>query len=173
VVLRPFSPTRAWRPAVVAPLARTLGLRKYSMRSIALPAIQLYQRHISPYKGFCCAYRVHLGHASCSTLGYRAIRRYGFVGGLSVLKKRLALCGVAYRRHGPATRSQQRGSAPCDLPCDGTCVPDCDLPDLNCSKANRFVSCCDACSCDWPNRKKAEKSEEEKYVYLPPKVGKP
>jgi hypothetical protein len=26
VVLRPFSPARAWRPAVIARLARTLGL---------------------------------------------------------------------------------------------------------------------------------------------------
>jgi len=63
----------------------------------------------------------------------------------------------------------QRGScdAPCDLPCDGDC-------NLDCGKPSRYASCCDGCSCDWPERKnKHKRSEEEKYVYLPPRVGKP
>ncbi len=80
------------------------------MRSIALPAIRVYQRHVSPYKGFCCAFGTHLGRASCSNLGFRAIRRYGIVVGVAVLKKRLFLCGVAYRRHGGAPTNRQRGS---------------------------------------------------------------
>jgi uncharacterized protein len=141
------------------------------MRALAVPAIRLYQKHISPYKGFACPYRVHLGRASCSNLGLRAIRRYGLVAGIRVLRRRLALCHVAHTRHGPASRAKQSGSAPCDLPCDLSCAPDCDVPD--CGKALRHVSCCDGCSCDWPDKRRRRRRDEQKYVYLPPQSGKP
>jgi uncharacterized protein len=139
------------------------------MRALALKAIRLYQRFLSPYKGFSCAYRNHTGRRSCSALGYRTISRYGFVGGLSILRGRLYLCGVAHRRFSaqpPRFRGLQRGSMDCgcDLPCDGNCSPD-----LNCGDKGRGLSwCCDGCSCDGPDRKK--KTPEDKYVYLPPKL---
>ena len=38
------------------------------MRALALVAIGAYQRYVSPYKGFCCAYRAHTSRASCSAL---------------------------------------------------------------------------------------------------------
>ena len=44
-------------------------------------AIGAYQRYLSPYKGFCCAYRAHTGRASCSALGARVIRRHGLLAG--------------------------------------------------------------------------------------------
>jgi uncharacterized protein len=157
-------------PCLRGPVSSTLGVTRH-MRAIALKSIRLYQRFLSPYKGFSCAYRVHTGSRSCSALGYRAISRYGFAGGISVLRKRLHLCGVAYRRFGATAqrfRELQRGSmdCACDLPCDGDCSPD-----LNCGSNGRVLSwCCDGCSCDGPARKK--KSPEEKYVYLPPNAGK-
>lgn len=89
-----------------------------------------------------------------------------------MLKKRVALCGVAYRRHGAAARKRQRGSAPCDLPCDGACVPDCELPNMNCGRRRSLDIFCDACSCDGPSRKHKKKWDEEKYIYLSRKVGK-
>lgn len=101
------------------------------MKQLALAAIQLYQRQLSPHKGFCCAYRCHTGHASCSQLGYRSIRRFGLRRGLLLLRQRLLKCGIAHRRHaawpGAAFR-QQAGfcDLSCDLPCDGDCSP-CDL----------------------------------------------
>ncbi len=36
------------------------------MQRLVLWAIEVYQRHLSPRKGFSCAYRCHTGHASCS-----------------------------------------------------------------------------------------------------------
>lgn len=122
------------------------------MRAIALPAIRFYQRRISPYKGFSCAYRVHLGRCSCSELGWRAVRRFGLLKGVGVLRLRLERCGEAHRRHAPSMPRLQQGSAPCDLPCDCGTGPGCDLPDVDCRGAGRFLSCCDACSCDWPQR---------------------
>ncbi len=75
----------------------------------ALAAITLYQRYLSPYKGYRCAYRVHTGCASCSTLGYRAIRRYGAFHGVKVLQGRFERCAAIHQQHAqprPALPSQ-------------------------------------------------------------------
>jgi putative component of membrane protein insertase Oxa1/YidC/SpoIIIJ protein YidD len=86
------------------------------MRQLALCAIQLYRRYVSPYKGFSCAYRVHTGCASCSTLGYRAIRRYGLRNGLGILSHRLDRCSFAHglsEKKRSSHRSSQAGF--CDM----------------------------------------------------------
>lgn len=106
------------------------------MKFIALYAIRLYQRFISPRKGFCCAYASVTGHASCSVLGYRAIRRFGVYGGIKLLDNRLHKCTVAAGRRPRIARSgplsHQAGSVSCDLPCDASdacdaldCASDC------------------------------------------------
>jgi len=148
------------------------------MRRIALALITAYQRYLSPYKGFSCAYRRHTGRASCSTLGYRVIRRHGVLKGLSLLLRRTAKCGVAHRRHQYTSvrrLSSQQGvcDLACDLPCHGSCDLPCDggfhFPNLHgLSSACDYVSCCDCGSCDWPSRKRKNR-EEEKYVYIPPR----
>ncbi len=109
------------------------------MRGLALAAIRLYQRYVSPYKGFCCAYRAHNGRASCSALGARVIRRHGLLAGGVLLRRRLRRCGDLHRQfHAQAPRplTAQRGD--CDLSCD--------LPGDG----------CDGCDgCDWPQRRGA------------------
>ena len=90
---------------------------------LALWAIRLYQRHLSPRKGFSCAYRIVTGGASCSAHGYRVIQRHGLSLGLPLLRRRLARCGDIHRAtlntHNPMLH-YQRGE--CDiLPCDGCC----------------------------------------------------
>jgi putative component of membrane protein insertase Oxa1/YidC/SpoIIIJ protein YidD len=94
------------------------------MKALALLAIRLYQRHLSPRKGYGCAYRVHTGAASCSVLGYRAIRRHGAWRGYVLLRRRLEKCGVAHRRHGAhAVHPKAQGGfcdMPCDMPCNGS-----------------------------------------------------
>jgi uncharacterized protein len=99
------------------------------MRQFVPGAIRVYQRYVSPYKGFCCAYRTHTGRSSCSQLGYRAVRRFGVFAGLGLTRQRTHLCGVAHRRHRashPRIPQSQRGA--CDIGCDLPC-------DLNCDKA--------------------------------------
>lgn len=128
-----------------------------------LAAIRFYQRFISPHKGFRCAYHAHTGRQSCSHLGLRAVRRYGALSGLAVLRQRLYLCGVAHRRYSVPHRRpplSQRGD--CDIvPCD------CDLPSTkSCSFAGDILSNCG--SCDWPERKRKDK-DKEREIYLPPK----
>jgi putative component of membrane protein insertase Oxa1/YidC/SpoIIIJ protein YidD len=146
------------------------------MRQVALAAIRAYQRYLSPYKGFCCAYRRHTGRGSCSALGYRAVSRYGVLGGLSLIRRRTQLCGVAYRRFQCHSlhRRGQRGACDigCDLPCHGGCdsPSDCCLPGSQTkSELSRLLGFCDCNSCDWTSRKDRS-SDKEKDVYIPPKT---
>jgi putative component of membrane protein insertase Oxa1/YidC/SpoIIIJ protein YidD len=107
-------------------------------RGLLLAAIRGYKRHLSPHKGFACAYRVHLGACSCSTLGLRAISRYGAWRGLGVLRLRLEQCHLVAeeRRARPfLARAGQAGFVDCDVPCDGSCIDASSCPD------------CDACAC--------------------------
>lgn len=128
---------------------------------LALSAIVAYQRYVSPFKGFSCAYRCHTGCASCSVLGFRAIRRYGLMQGLAVLRSRLDRCGVAYRRYYATPLRHGKQSGYCDLPCSGA--------ELDC-----LGSTCDAGSClgdiwDCGNRGRSKRdSKNDKYVYIPP-----
>jgi len=99
--------------------------------ALALAAIRIYQRRISPHKGFSCALHVATGGASCSAYGYAVIERFGLARGLGLLQRRLELCGHVYRRAHvsapPHPRLKyQRGfcdapacDGPCDLPCHG------------------------------------------------------
>jgi putative component of membrane protein insertase Oxa1/YidC/SpoIIIJ protein YidD len=92
-------------------------------RLVLLAAIRFYKRFVSPHKGFACAYRIHTGHCSCSTLGYRAVARFGVLRGLGVLRLRLDRCHEVFLRHG---RHRERGFVDCVVPCDTSCgLPDC------------------------------------------------
>lgn len=118
------------------------------MKALALWAIRFYQRVISPNKGFRCAYAAHTGHASCSALGYRTIRRFGVKDGIGVLNARLHKCGVAHRRYGPQRTAALLAQAGfCDCDCGPT---DCELP------------------CDFGSEKK-KKRRRDQDVVLPPR----
>ena len=94
-------------------------------RSLLLAAIHGYRRHLSPRKGFACAYRVHEGCASCSALGLRAISRYGAWRGLGVLRLRLEQCRLVAEEQRPRRRMPalaQAGFIDCAVPCDASCV---------------------------------------------------
>jgi len=109
-----------------------------ALKHLALAAIQGYLNHISPYEGFCCAYRAYTGHRSCSTLGYRAIRRFGVWDGLNVLRKRFERCRAAFSRCG--SRNRQKGF--CDIACPLDVVS-CDLPSFDCGMtAIDALNCC-------------------------------
>jgi putative component of membrane protein insertase Oxa1/YidC/SpoIIIJ protein YidD len=124
--------------------------RREPVRALLLAAIRLYKRHVSPRKGYGCAYRLHSGRCSCSTLGLRAVSRYGAWHGLGVLRNRLAECRVAAE----ALRARPRSVAPrgqagfidcdCGVPCDAGCV------EGGCSSAACDWAACDALdACDW------------------------
>lgn len=150
-----------------------------SLKSLALHAIRFYQRFLSPHKGFCCAYASVTGHASCSALGYRAIRRFGVWRGMGILDRRLVKCGVAYRRHRHRPVAVRHGPLKfqggfldclsCDMPAG--CDLPCDLPgDLPCSgpfgchvpEACGDLAAC-GLDCDWRRRR----SQDDEFVVIP------
>ena len=135
-------------------------------RDLLLAAIRGYKRHVSPCKGFACAYRVHLGACSCSTLGLRAVSRYGAWRGLGVLRLRLEQCRlVAEERR--ARSFTLRGSQAGFVDCDGSCVdasscPDCDACSFESFEFAACVDCGDVddCGCPtwhWPGQRPARR----------------
>ncbi|WP_448173529.1 membrane protein insertion efficiency factor YidD [Rhizobacter fulvus] len=135
------------------------------LRDLALQAISFYRRYLSPHKGYRCAYALHTGCASCSRLGFRAVRWRGFLDGLSLLVRRLGRCRDAFEgyrqvtpapavaRLAPTIRRDQRGFCevldciPCDaVPMDAACnclsagdcgMSPCDCLDLRSEDARR------------------------------------
>lgn len=135
------------------------------MKALALAAIRFYQRFMSPYKGFRCAYAAYTSDPSCSALGYRAIRRFGVWDGLAVLDRRLARCGTAHRiAHAarPMPMQRQAGFIDCDLGgCDGIGCGD--VPSgrsaANCVGSTAEVALeCMSCNCDWRRKRHAGNS---------------
>lgn len=112
---------------------------------LAAPAsalIGVYQRYVSPYKGFCCAYRVHTKRRSCSTYARAIVERLGVMALASALPRQFRRCKAAYLALMAAAALPGSPSAapehkrkwwdrcdcnPCDcgnignLPCDGPC----------------------------------------------------
>ena len=78
------------------------------LTTLALGAIRLSIR--VAYKGFSLPYAAP-AVASCSTLGYRAIRRFGVRKGITVLRWRLEECAVAYQQIRPSVPWRSAGSA--------------------------------------------------------------
>ncbi|WP_161008145.1 membrane protein insertion efficiency factor YidD [Duganella flavida] len=141
------------------------------MKALALTAIKFYQRNISPHKGFCCAYAAYTSDASCSELGYRAIRRFGVWDGLFVLDRRLARCGMANRiakgsRSMGMRMQRQSGYIDCGGCDTGGChASGCDTPlggsNWSCHEFLKILDGCSGCSCDWPARGGAASSYRE------------
>ncbi len=108
--------------------------------SLALAALTLYQRHLSPRKGYCCAHRALHGGPSCSALARQAITRDGLWSALSTIRNRLWACRAAARQlSADRDRDGKRKKRGCEA------VPDC-LPDA-CPDACDGGSCLpDACT---------------------------
>jgi len=118
-------------------------------KHLALAAIGMYQRHLSPRKGYSCAYRVGAGGTGCSGFGKHAISKHGLVLGLILLRRRFAKCAWHAQKHQVCTPratqmqpafsqsmgrfSRQGGFADCSgADCNGCDVPSCDMPDFGC-----------------------------------------
>ncbi|NJK70296.1 MAG: membrane protein insertion efficiency factor YidD [Microcoleus sp. SU_5_3] len=82
---------------LVAPLVSlidNLGLR-FLLDYVAIQAIQRYQKHLSPHKGFSCAYsRLH-GAESCSEFFRKKVRTYGLSKAIPLFEQRLRDCKLA------------------------------------------------------------------------------
>jgi putative component of membrane protein insertase Oxa1/YidC/SpoIIIJ protein YidD len=131
-----------------------------------LMVIDFYQRFISPYKGFRCAYRAARGRHSCSEFGKRALHRGGVVGFWPLLRRRFARCAEAARslkaRNSAAVleyKSKEkredeahRRSGDRSFDCGADCVPpcgdvgSCDVGEAGCGPAEAAGSAGEGCS---------------------------
>lgn len=66
------------------------------IRKISIHSIQFYQKNISPYKGYSCAYRHYTGKDSCSEFTKKCILKYGVVKSIPLFKKQIERCKIVY-----------------------------------------------------------------------------
>jgi len=55
-------------------------------------SIKIYQRKVSPKKGYCCAHAVYYGGDSCSEFGYKAIHERGLIYFITSMCSRILVC---------------------------------------------------------------------------------
>jgi putative component of membrane protein insertase Oxa1/YidC/SpoIIIJ protein YidD len=109
-------------------------------------AIDAYQRYISPYKGFCCAYRAHTGKRSCSAYGRAVVQKLGLMALIAALPKQFERCKLAYQNL-LAYRVSMKSQA--DDRRKKTDADACDLVDLSCDVGDAVSNMpCDAAPCD-------------------------
>jgi putative component of membrane protein insertase Oxa1/YidC/SpoIIIJ protein YidD len=77
----------------------------------AIALIGFYQRHLSPRTGWCCAYRIQTGKASCSRFARRAIGLVGLCRGLALLARRFAGCSASARALATAMATSRKDAA--------------------------------------------------------------
>ncbi|MCX4029488.1 membrane protein insertion efficiency factor YidD [Endozoicomonas sp. SM1973] len=69
------------------------------MKWLIIWLIRGYQRWVSPYKGFCCAYATyHHKSRSCSAEAIYLLEQYGVVVGCRKLSQRFEDCRYAYEQ---------------------------------------------------------------------------
>jgi putative component of membrane protein insertase Oxa1/YidC/SpoIIIJ protein YidD len=76
----------------------------------AVGAIGVYQRYISPYKGFRCAHRVYCRGLSCSEFAQQVIHENGLLNAIPKIRRRFCECREAY----VALQSLQAGAESAD-----------------------------------------------------------
>ncbi|MDO9178456.1 MAG: membrane protein insertion efficiency factor YidD [Agitococcus sp.] len=114
------------------------------MRHFFIFLITLYQKYISPHKGFKCAYACYHRSLSCSAMVKNIIAEHGVIAGWPMIKQQFANCHLAYqyleterekkererrersrRRNRPPQRECLSKKDKCDCALElGDCVPD-------------------------------------------------
>ena len=122
------------------------------MRYFFIFLIILYQKYISPYKGFRCAYGCYHKTLSCSAIVKNIIAEHGLLVGWPLIKQQFANCHLAYqtleteREKRERQKRQRRGNRQprsclskknqdrCDCVSNfGDCVPDLPCDGFDCS----------------------------------------
>ena len=135
-------------------IAGFLGFQEI-VKSLFRLVIKLYQRYISPYKGFACAYRILHQEQSCSGYFYTCISEQNFSSACMLLQQRLIDCQQAheilktkagYQHQGKSKRRRKQTSGCADNNNGFNCIDLIDLSDL-------FITCdfvdCDLADCDF------------------------
>ena len=75
---------------------RPLPSGMHALNVLTLNSIEVYQRWLSPLKGFRCAHAAFFGGESCSAAVRRVVSEQGLVGGRADIAARFESCRQAY-----------------------------------------------------------------------------
>jgi len=120
-------------------------LFSYLVDGFAIQAINVYQRHISPHKGYSCSHRILHGGSSCSQYVKLAIAGSGLVEAMSLSKSRFKECRqAAMILQLQSNQNPNKRKSSCSI--RPTCAPDC-WPDDACGGCEPDCSGCEP-SCE-------------------------
>jgi len=129
------------------------------MKSLAIWAINLYQKYVSPYKGYRCAYGVYHQNGTCSSIIKGHIQKEGLIKAYPLIRGQFQACKFAYdnlerkeqRRHkkeekrkNKEDKRKRKGTEVKKKDDGGGCSGDCS----GCSSMDLDVCDCDGGSCD-------------------------
>ncbi|WP_071516145.1 membrane protein insertion efficiency factor YidD [Geitlerinema sp. PCC 9228] len=80
--------------ALIIRIFQGIGLAS-SLDKLAIALVSLYQRYLSPYKGFRCAHKTLYGGTSCSQYFQTVVREKGLVAAIPKFQQRLLDCKQA------------------------------------------------------------------------------
>ena len=120
----------------------------------ALGGIWIYQRYISPYKGFRCAHAVLHDGPGCSGYAKEALRARGFLAAIPLVRARFRDCRAAYealresRDETLGQRTRRYGKDLRDTCCDAVVSESCGTCTGGGTRsAHHCIPDCDICSC--------------------------
>lgn len=125
------------------------------LSSVSLFAIGLYQKHLSPRKGYACAYRVeHDDWTGCSGYAKHRIGEVGLIRAIPDIRARLRACreSAEEREKRRKQRQDERGTDAGDIACGA--AQGCDVCGDGLKGAGSIGKKCDGCDgpgCDGPD----------------------
>ena len=128
------------------------------LNKLSITAINLYQNHISPHKGYCCAHRAYTGEDSCSQYAKVAIAENGLFSAFPLIKEQFDKCSLAAEKMRKEREKKKKEKQDDATECLGDAA--CELIDPSCgcnifdifkrkkSHSSEYSSNhCDSCDC--------------------------
>lgn len=103
------------------------------MNKLAILFINIYQKHISPKKGYVCAHRYYHGGDSCSEYTKKCIMEFGVIRAIPLFFERLDDCKKTYNELKENEKNQNTNCS------DKTYNI---IHGKECEYAMRFCNCC-------------------------------
>lgn len=72
-------------------------MNHHVLDQLMLWLLAFYQKFVSPYKGFKCAYGVWTGQSTCSAEAKKILKQDGLIAGWPKIQAQLQHCKVAYQ----------------------------------------------------------------------------
>ena len=109
--------------------------------------IHFYQQHISPYKGYCCAYRAHTGEDSCSQFAKVTIEENGLFSSFPLINEQFKRCSLAAEKIKEKRKKEKKHDSTSECLADTGCECGSNIIPRACSKKKSSGDSCGN-SCD-------------------------